>query len=70
MSDERCLNDFVGNPIIEKRFCEARGIPTESDKVARATIEAACFQKKSFLRSRGCRPHRRAVARNGGRRPY
>jgi hypothetical protein len=49
-TDQRCL-EALADPVWERRFCDALGVETESEKALKAAQEGAAYQKRSYLAS-------------------
>ena len=46
--DEMCLHHFLMSTDWQSKFCFALGVPSQADKVASATVDAATFAKWGY----------------------
>jgi hypothetical protein len=49
-TDQRCIEALV-DPVWERRFCDALGLQTESEKALKAAQDGATYQKRSYVAS-------------------
>jgi hypothetical protein len=48
-TDEYCLDLFVFSTEWQSKFCYGLGVPSQADKVAKATFDAAWYAKAAFF---------------------